>query len=67
MFKHNICGDQPEISDGMLYSSDPLLLEFFANHGCPPAPVATKVTTAEVDQSEAKKEPKKSASTGNQR
>ena len=28
-FKHNICGDQPGIPDGMTDSTDPLPLEFF--------------------------------------
>ena len=38
VFKHNICGDQPKVLDGMPDSSDPLPLEFFANPGCPPGP-----------------------------
>ena len=63
--KHNICEDQPEVSDGMPNSSNPLPLEFFANPGYPPALAATEVTTVEVDQSEATKELKKSVSTGN--
>ena len=62
VFKHNICGDQPEVPDGMPNSSDPLPLEFFANPRCPLAPTTTKVTAAKVDQSEATKEPEKSAS-----
>ena len=66
VFKHNICGDQPEISDGMPNSSDPLPLEFFVNPRCRPVPVATEVTVVKVDQSEAIKEPEKSASAGNQ-
>ena len=36
-FKHNICGDQPEVPDGMTDSYDQLLLEFFMNPKCPPA------------------------------
>ena len=66
VFKHNICGDQPEVPDGMPNSSDLLPPDFFVNLGCPLAPTATKVIAAEVDQSEATKEPEKSASAGNQ-
>ena len=35
MFKHNICGDKPEVPDGMLDSSNPFLPEFFVNPRCP--------------------------------
>ena len=35
-FKHNICGDQPKVPNGMSNSSDPLPLEFFMNPRCPP-------------------------------
>ena len=35
VFKHNICGDQQEVMDGMPASSNPLPLEFFTNPGCP--------------------------------
>ena len=35
-FKHNICGDHPEVPDGMLDSSVPLPPEFFANPRCLP-------------------------------
>ena len=66
MFKHNICGDQTEVSVGMPDSSNPLPLEFFVNPRCPPALAANEVTTVEVDQSEATNEPEKSASVGNQ-
>ena len=67
MFKHNICGDQPEVLNGMLDSSYPLPLEVFVNLRCPPVPVAIEATIAEVDQSEAAgraKEPEKSAPVG---
>ena len=37
-FKHNICGDQLGIPDGMPDSTNPLPLEFFVNLGCPPGP-----------------------------
>ena len=36
VFKHNICGDQPEVPDGMPDSPDPLPQNFFANPRCPP-------------------------------
>ena len=36
VLKHNICGDHPEVPNGMLDSSVPLPLEFFANPRCPP-------------------------------
>ena len=35
MFKHNICGSQPEVLDGMPDSFDPLPPEFFVNPRCP--------------------------------
>ena len=35
VFKHNICGDQPEVSNGMPDSSDLFPPEFFPNLGCP--------------------------------
>ena len=35
MFKHNICGSQPEVLDDMLDSTNLLLQEFFANLRCP--------------------------------
>ena len=35
MFKHNICGDQPEVPDDMPNSSDSLPPEFFMNPRCP--------------------------------
>ena len=36
VFKHNICGDEPKVQDGMPDSFNPLPLEFFANPKCPP-------------------------------
>ena len=36
VFKHNICGDQPEVLDGMPDSFDPLPPKFFMNPRCPP-------------------------------
>ena len=52
MFKHNICGDQPEVPNGMSNSSDPLSLEFFVNPKCPLILAAIEATTTEADQSE---------------
>ena len=65
VFKHNICGDQPEVSDGMSDSFDPLLLDFFVNPKCPPTLVATKVMKTKVDQGKAIKEHEKSSFIGN--
>ena len=64
MFKHNICGDQPEVSYGMSDSFDPLLLEFFVNPKCPLVPIATEATTTEVDKSKTVKEPERSVPVG---
>ena len=36
VFKHNICGDHPEIPEGMPEYADLLLPELFMNPGCPP-------------------------------
>ena len=35
VFKHNICGDHPEVPNGMPDLVDSLPLEFFVNLGCP--------------------------------
>ena len=55
MFEHNICGDQPEVPNGMPDSSDLLPLKFFINLRYPPAPTATEATSAKVDKSGAAK------------
>ena len=49
MFKHNICGSQPEVLDGMPDSSNPFLSEFFENPRCPLAPAVTEVVASDVD------------------
>ena len=49
VFKHNICGDQPEVLDGMLDSFDPLPLELFMNPRCPLARAPTKAIGTEVE------------------
>ena len=49
MFKHSICGIQPEVPDGMPDSSDTLPSEFFVSPKCPPILAVTEATTAKVD------------------
>ena len=66
IFKHNICGDHPEVLNGMLDSSNPLPLEFFVDPRCPLATISTEATIAVVDQREAVEEPERSAPTGDQ-
>ena len=61
-FKHNICGDQPEVPDGMLNSSDTLQPEFFVGLKCPPVSVATDDKAVEALPCEVVKEPKENAS-----
>ena len=39
-FKHSIGDDRPRIPNGMPDSADPLPPKFFANLGCPLAPIA---------------------------
>ena len=66
MLKHKICGDQPEVLDGMPDSSDPLSPKFFMNSSYPPARAPTKATTTEAKQSKTEKkanDPEMSAST----
>ena len=50
MFKNNICGDRPEIPDGMPDFANPLPLEFFINPRYPLAPAATEDKDTEADQ-----------------
>ena len=66
VFKYNICGDQPEVPDGMHDSSNPLPSEFFTNPKCPPASATTEVMAVEAEQSVATKESGKDAFAGNQ-
>ena len=65
VFKHNIYGDQLEVSDGMPNSFNQLPSEFFANPKCPLAPTTTEVMETKVEQSKVTKEPAEGASTGN--
>ena len=57
IFKHNIRGDCPKVTEGMPDSTDPLPLEFFVNPGCLPVQAAAKATVTEVPLSKATKEP----------
>ena len=57
-FKHVICGDQPEIPDGMPNSVDPLPPGFFMNLRCPSAPISIEVKAVEIDLGEEVKDPK---------
>ena len=57
IFKHNICGDRPEVPKGMPDSVDPLPFEFFVNSGCPLVQAVAVATTTEVPLNEATKEP----------
>ena len=61
-FKHNIYGDQPEVSDGMPDSTNPLPMEFFVNLRCPLVLVVTEATTSRADLIETAKEPEGNAS-----
>ena len=63
VFKHNICGEHPEVSDGMADSVDPLPLEFFTNPGCPLVQAVAEATRIEVPLSEMTKEPMEAAAT----
>ena len=66
MFKHNICGSQPEVPDDMLDFSNPLLSEFFRNPRCPPAPVIIEAAASDVDLIKAAKDFEENPSVGDQ-
>ena len=66
VFKHNICGDPPEVPNGMPDSSDPLPPKFFVSHRCPPVQATIEDTTVEEHPSEVAKEPEENASTRDQ-
>ena len=57
VFKHNICGDHPEVPEGMPNSADPLPHEFFVNLNCPPVQMAVEATVIEAPLSKTPKEP----------
>ena len=61
VFKHIICGDRPEVPEGMPDSTDSLPPEFFVNPRCHPVQAATEATATEVPLNEAAKEPTKIA------
>ena len=61
MFKHNICGSQLEVLDGMPGSSNSLPPEFFVNPKCPPVPIVTEAATTEVDLIKPAKDPEENA------
>ena len=46
MSKHNICGDQLEVPDGLPIPLTLFHQIFFVNLRCPPVPTATEATTA---------------------
>ena len=52
-FKNNICGDRPDILDGMPDSSNRLPPEFFDNPRCPPVLMVDKTINAKASQGEA--------------
>ena len=60
--KHNICGDQPEVPDGIPNSSNPLSPEFFVSPRCSPVPAVTEDAAVKVHPSEEAKEPEENAS-----
>ena len=66
MFKHNICGSQPEVPGDMPDSSNPLPLKFFTNPKCPLVPAVTEAITIEVDLIEPAKDLEENASIGDQ-
>ena len=45
-FAYNICGSKPNIPYGMPGTSNPLTLEFFINHRCPPIVVLVGAVVA---------------------
>ena len=57
VFKHNICGDHPEVPKGMLDSAHSLPPEFFMNLRCPPTQATVEVTATEVPLNKGPKEP----------
>ena len=61
VFKHNICGNQPEDLDGMLDSFDLLPPKFFVSSRCSLVPTATEDTVVKAYPSEVAKEPKENA------
>ena len=63
-FKHNICGDQPEVPNGMPDYFGPLLLEFFMILRCLLVPTTIEETAVKAHLSEVAKEPKRTLPPG---
>ena len=61
MFKHNICGDQPEVPDGMPDSASALPLRFFASPRYPPFRASFAVTSVEVHHGDVVEEPERNS------
>ena len=64
MFKHNICGDQPEVPNGMPDSANPLPPEFFVSPRCSLVSTSSEVATTEVHHREVVEDPERSAPVG---
>ena len=64
MFKYDIYGDQSEVPDGMLDSSNFLPPKCFASPRCPPVSTSSEDAAAEVHCREVAKEPKRGALVG---
>ena len=62
MFKQDICGDQPEVPDGMPNSYNFLLPECFASPRCPPVPASSEDVAVRVHRREVAEEPERGAS-----
>ena len=56
-FKHNICGGQPKVPDGILDSVDLLPIKYFLNPRCSSVPIVTEGTVVGVDLIKIAKEP----------
>ena len=66
MFKHNICGSQPEVPNSMPDSSNPLPPKFFVKPRCSLALVVTEATATAVDLIEPTKDLEENSSVGDQ-
>ena len=64
MFKHNICGSQPEVLDDMPDSSNLLPPEFFVNPKGPSALAVDEAAVAKVDMIEPTKDLERNAFIG---
>ena len=57
VFKHNICGDHPEVPEGMPNFANLLPPEFFVNPDCPPVQEVAEAIAIEAPPSETPKDP----------